>query len=35
MKNYKIEISTDVYVDSWEDGELDYVNCFTNSFEIV
>ncbi|MFY8170413.1 MAG: hypothetical protein ACOVK2_04780 [Candidatus Fonsibacter sp.] len=35
MKNYKIEISTDVYVDSWKDGELDYVNCFTNSFEIV
>ena len=35
MKNYKIEISTDVYIDSWEEGELDYVNCFTNSFEIV
>lgn len=35
MKNYKIEISTDVYIDSWEEGELNYVNCFTNSFEIV
>lgn len=35
MKNYKIEISTDVYIDSWEDGQLDYVNSFTNSFEIL
>jgi hypothetical protein len=34
MKNFKVTIITDVFVDSFEDGELNQVNSFMNSYVI-
>ena len=34
MKNYIIKIDFSVYKDSYEDGETDYVNGWSNEFEI-
>jgi len=34
MKDYKVEIYTNVYIDSYKDGELDHVNHYSNETEI-
>lgn len=34
MKNFKITIDTDIYLDSFEDGELNCVNGYMNSYVI-
>lgn len=34
VKRFKVEICTDVYIDSFEDGELDRVNWYSNETEV-